>query len=393
MPPVARHKARIDLPELTSLRVLAALCVVVSHIHALGLASAPRVHDWLDGGRPAVAFFFVLSGFIMHHVYPDLRASDHEASRRYAMARFARLYPTLLLAFCLALPSGLYLTQTHATHGLLQFYALNGRYAQRLMESGLAQLFGLTGWIPAAAINQPWNGAAWSLSCEFFFYAMFPIIQPLVQRRSSRSLGLMLLAVWVLQGCAMVAIQSTIPANRAGFLIYQFPLVHLFEFLLGLCAGIMSARASRQPLWLLGIGAALATVSMQLGIHLAHLQMPASYALSPLFALIIVWVARASGTPWLAPLRYRSFVALGHASYALYIVHVPILVAAAVFGLGANAGWLWVPALMLMSLAIHYGFAEPSRRLLLGHARRAVPVAAASMLPAASKPVLPSQGG
>lgn len=364
-----RQKLAIDLPELTSLRVLAALCVVVSHTSALGMVSAPRLHAWLDGGRPAVSFFFVLSGFIMNHVYPDLRASDRRATRRYAVARFARLYPTLVLALCLALPSIVQLLCTQSTQALLQFYALSGHYIERFIESGLAQLGGLTGWIPAAAINQPWNGAAWSLSCEFFFYAMFPFLRPLVHRASNRQLLILLAALWILQGIAIVLIGSIVAPNRSGFLIYQFPLIHLFEFLLGLAAGVMAARTAPRQLGTLAVAVGAAAIAMYALVHATRLNMPSSYALSPLFVVAIVLVAQRSGAPWLAPLRQRAVVALGHASYALYMVHVPVLVAAWVFGIGTGAGWLWVPLLMLLSLAIHYGFAEPARRWLLRAAR------------------------
>src|ERR1019366_4240555 len=203
----SEQKTSGDLPELTALRVLAALCVAVSHLHAFGLVRAERMHEILDGGRPAVAFFFVLSGFIMNHVYHSLSAQDHHATKRYAMARFARLYPTLLLALCLAMPSIIYLTTTHASDRLLQFYALKNNYAWWFLLSGLAQLGGLTGWIPAAAINPPWNGAAWSLSCEFFFYAIFPFVRPALQRRSSKTLIATIIAAWLIQGLAIVLVE------------------------------------------------------------------------------------------------------------------------------------------------------------------------------------------
>jgi peptidoglycan/LPS O-acetylase OafA/YrhL len=57
---------------------------------------------------------------------------------------------------------------------------------------------------------------------------------------------------------------------------------------------------------------------------------------------------------------------LGHASYALYIVHVPMLIGARLLGIGTELGWLWLPLLLLASLVVHYWYAEPVRRLLLG---------------------------
>ena len=98
---------------------------------------------------------------------------------------------------------------------------------------------------------------------------------------------------------------------------------------------------------------------------MACLLWPASYGLPPIFLALIVGTVRASGSLWLAPLRNSVVLALGHASYALYIIHVPILVGASVLGIARGLGWFWLPLLMLVSLLIHYGYAESVRRLLL----------------------------
>ena len=73
------------------------------------------------------------------------------------------------------------------------------------------------------------------------------------------------------------------------------------------------------------------------------------------------------------PLRNSVLVSLSHASYALYMIHVPILVLASIFGIAAVFGWLWLPMLMLASCLIHFRYAEPVRRYLLyRHARPAL---------------------
>jgi peptidoglycan/LPS O-acetylase OafA/YrhL len=362
---MSKRVVESDIPELTALRILAALCVVVSHLHGLGIVSASRFHEIVDGGRPAVSFFFVLSGFIMIHRYPRLHWTDRAVTKRYAQSRIARLYPTLLLSLLLALPTVIYLASAHANARLLSFYALKDHYLFWLVASALAQLSGLTGWIPAAAINQPWNGPAWSLSCEFFFYALFPLLRAALQRHSTRTLLLALMTGWTLQGLWIVAIQTIASPNRAGFLVSQFPVTHLFEFVLGICAGILVGRLNRRQSTMLITLAALLSLLIFNALHLSHSAMPAYYGLSPLFAAAIMATVRASGTLWLAPLRHQLFQALGHASYALYMIHIPILVGASVLGIAADLGWLWLPLLMLTSCCIHYCYAEPIRRWLL----------------------------
>jgi len=354
-----------DIPELTTLRIVAALCVVVSHLHGYGAVSAERIHSILDGGRPAVSFFFVLSGFIMNHKYPHLSWRDAAATQKYAKSRFARLYPTLVLALVIALPAGIFALITNDSAQLLKLYALKDRYSLWLVLSALAQLAGLTGWIPAAAINQPWNGPAWSLSCEFFFYALFPFILPALHRRPSRILLIVIALGWLLQGLWIGAIETFIAPNRSGFLVSQFPITHCFEFVLGICSGMLSNRLTRRQLATLILLMSSATMLMVAALHVSNSFMPVYYGMSPLFAAAIVATAMASGSVWLLPLRNSVLVSLGHASYALYMIHVPILVSASIFGIAAVFGWLWLPILMLASCLVHFRYAEPVRRYLL----------------------------
>jgi peptidoglycan/LPS O-acetylase OafA/YrhL len=365
-----RQIAGKDIPEITALRILAALCVVISHLHALGMVSAASFHEIFDGGRPAVCFFFVLSGFIMHHNYPLLDARDPVATRRYARSRVARLYPTLLLSLCMALPTVIYLVTAHSHDLLLQYYALKSHYAFWLVASAIAQLLVLTGWTPAAAINQPWNGPAWSLSCEFFFYTVFPFIRPVLQRLSSRRIIAAMIAAWLLQGIWIIALYALAAPNRSPFLAYQFPLTHFPEFMSGICVGILFRRFNRQQLNVL-IGVTTVAALLAVGaVYASKINLPASYGQTPIFLALIVATVRSSGSRWLAPLRNRVVVALGHASYALYIIHVPILLGASVLGIAMPLGWFWLPFLLLASLLIHYGYAEPVRRWLLKQPKR-----------------------
>jgi peptidoglycan/LPS O-acetylase OafA/YrhL len=369
---ISNQAGTSDIPELTTLRIFAALCVVVSHLHGLGAVSAERLHAILDGGRPAVSFFFVLSGFIMNHKYPRLSWRDAAASRQYAKSRFSRLYPTLVLALVIALPAGIFLVITNDSGQLLKLYALKDRYSLWLVLSALAQLTGSTGWIPAAAINQPWNGPAWSLSCEFFFYALFPFIRPALHRRPLPILLTVIVLGWILQGFWIGAVKTLIAPNRAGFLVSQFPITHTFEFVLGVCSGIISSRLTRRRLAIFISVMSSATLLMFGALHFFNSFMPVYYGMSPLFAAAIVATAMGSGSVWLLPLRNSVLISLGHASYALYMIHVPILAMASIVGIAALFGWWWLPILMLASCLIHFRFAEPVRRYLLHRHTRPV---------------------
>ena len=97
---------RPQLQALTSLRFVAALCIVVLHAtnHGLLPQAWAQLLDW----SKAVSFFFVLSGFVLTYAY---------AGRRYALAGFwrarvARIWPAAavsILVVPLLLPRNLFL--------------------------------------------------------------------------------------------------------------------------------------------------------------------------------------------------------------------------------------------------------------------------------------------
>src|SRR6476646_10101802 len=85
------------LSNLTPLRGIAALLTVIFHINIfLGWEMMP------PGGSPLLShmylmvdFFFILSGFIMCHVYGNRFLKDVRATefKKFTIARFSRVYP------------------------------------------------------------------------------------------------------------------------------------------------------------------------------------------------------------------------------------------------------------------------------------------------------------
>lgn len=89
------------IPALDGLRGYAALLVVLSHLDKVGLATRSPPF----AGALGVLIFFVLSGFLMGHLYL-WKPIDAPAVFHYVVARMARVVPlyyiTLLLAFGLS---------------------------------------------------------------------------------------------------------------------------------------------------------------------------------------------------------------------------------------------------------------------------------------------------
>lgn len=358
----AADPSRQPLAALTGLRFVAALAVVVSHFMQTGIvAPVAAVLVFLDGGRTAVSLFFVLSGFVLAVNYPAVRGRAQ--LRWFYVARFARIYPMVVLALLISAPTVAYAWSSPGH--MLQWYSIDSGAGPKLAASLLAQLTMATAWFPMAAINQPWNGPAWSVSCEVFFYALFPLLVTALARRRTPVLAAVVLTGWAAQAAWIWGVRAALPANREGFLVSQFPVTHLFEFVLGICAAVWFVRSGRERLE--APGRRRAALAVALGgiavLSAARLSDPRYLLLSPLFALLIVALAsrRPTGTSWLA---WPALVLLGEASYALYLLHVPLLHLFDLAGVSGVAGWMAMAATIGLSVIAFRWYETPMRAVL-----------------------------
>jgi peptidoglycan/LPS O-acetylase OafA/YrhL len=385
---------RPQLDALTSLRFFAALHVVLYHGQAYLLPSL-RGQPWLGNvittGPNSVSLFFVLSGFILAYTYLGPPEEGRLRRGSFWAARFARVYPVYLFGLLVAAPL--------AIAGFLRGGAGPGRLA---LAAGTVLAL-VQSWTPHFALA--WNGPAWSLSVEAFFYAVFPFVAPALWPLKRRGLLLSLLAFWALAQLApalyalapdggwlggwkppadfWTAAMNDIPYRRwdnPWYAAIQYnPLARLPEFLFGVALGrlylLHAAAAPRPAGWsLAAAGAAAALLAALAGSpdRLRHSLFFHNGLLTPLYGLLIFGLARGRTGALSGALSRRPLVVLGEASYALYILHVPLLMIVEAAGRHLTAGT--VPALpffaayavgtVLISVAVLRAVEEPARRAL-----------------------------
>jgi peptidoglycan/LPS O-acetylase OafA/YrhL len=353
-----------EIRPLTSLRFFAALTVVISHLHGTGFIDAQALHDFFDGGRPAVAFFFVLSGFILYYNYPAMQTS--QARKSFWSARFARLYPIHLFGLGIALATALAALQLGKFEQVLSLYSLKKEYTVHgvtlgasvlLAGSFIGQLLLLSAWLPMASLNQPWNGPAWSISCETFFYAIFPKLSQFISTLRTKHATVLIFIAWILQITLIEVLKYFEP--RTHFVISQFPITHAFEFALGIYAASELKKGTFNKFSDYTTGILLTCATMIGGISFLAPFSPLYAILSPLFAILISCVA--IDKSWLAKsLSVTPLVKLGEASYSLYIIHIPILTTAIILSVRAP-GWIMLLGLVAASLIAHHYLEEPAR--------------------------------
>lgn len=164
---ISRTPARMtdgqNIKPLTSLRFFAALWVVLFHYWPnLAGASAHAEPAAIAKGYLGVELFFILSGFILSHVY---RTSVETGRFRYGAflwARLARVYPlhlaTLAAMGLMAAAAGV--AGIAVDPNIMSWSSLPANLT-------LTQAWGLS---PVAG----WNHPSWSISAEWFAYLSFP---------------------------------------------------------------------------------------------------------------------------------------------------------------------------------------------------------------------------
>jgi peptidoglycan/LPS O-acetylase OafA/YrhL len=302
---------RVDDPHATAgpqrihaldgLRGVLALYVALHHLASPLMGDGAALRSWrpaLDAAWYAVDLFFLMSGFVMAHVYGQRFTGWPRAAacRAFLRARIARLYPVHLLALAL-----MALGLLPFIHARPEFTSTDGRFA---WSAALASLFMLHGpWLE----HRTWNYPAWSISAEWHAYLLFPLLAPLVQAlRPALRVAAIGLAVAV--PCAIYVLglaNETYPTNGLIMLARALPLF---------AAGI-AVYGFRNVAWVGSNAAAGLACGLSLGL-LATPAAPYAVLAAPLVVLAVVAnPALRSTLGSAAPAR------LGALSYSLYMTH------------------------------------------------------------------------
>jgi peptidoglycan/LPS O-acetylase OafA/YrhL len=298
------------IDQLTFTRFVAAMLVVIYHSAAnvLPFTLFPINYFIASSGFTAVAYFFVLSGFIMAYAYYQPEGKFRFGA--YAQARIARIYPVYLFSL------------------LVTLWYYREIVVHLFDRKLLANVLMVQAWIPRYALS--FNVPAWSLSVEAFFYLLFPFLALFASRIRPRTLVWISVIFWfVSQVVHMTLLHLYMPEER--FILLYNPLVHLDSFLLGMAGGVWylseAPRLQVSPKVNLGLlgGAALAAIALMIvdAMNPGSFYLVDSGFFAPLFLIIVLTVAL-DRTRLSAILRKPFFVLLGDASYSLYILHVPV---------------------------------------------------------------------
>lgn len=292
------------LDSLTGVRFLAALLVFGFHgIHYAGDALSA-----FGAGMVGVSLFYVLSGFVM-----SWTASPDDETRLFYRRRFARIYPSYVVAWVISLALG-------AVLGTVSLWDV-------LLPPTLLQA-----WVPLRIVYFAGSAVFWSLSCEAFFYLVFPWLHRMLVDRAGRSLVFVGVAATAVSMGTAIAFLGAPEGDVTRWFLVIFPPLRLMEFVIGVVVGIGFRRGLRVPVPV-SVALVVAAVACLVAAYAPYSLSRYAVTLIP-FVLLVASLASADIRGARSFLRWRPFVELGVWSYCFYLIHASVLIV--VF---SAAGW------------------------------------------------------
>jgi peptidoglycan/LPS O-acetylase OafA/YrhL len=308
------------------LRFIAAMMIVVHHCQKY--YTWPWISDAPSTLVHGVPFFFVLSGFILTHVYTSKPFPGYQ---KFFIARFARLWPVHAFAIVTLLIIGRPGSITFDGPGIFDQWVQLG-FNVALLHS----LF------PFWSYQFSWNAVSWSISTEVFFYLAFPLL--LTNLRNTwhfKLLGSVFLAylLWSVLSAFQVPLEGDLNTMSIASVLYTNPLIRGIEFCLGMASWVLWDKVFRrleltQTVWSVIELAIIGLVIVWLCVGFYKIQPYVST--SPfvqlyqnasscwVFALLIPTMASGRGIIG-ALLKTKGCVFLGEVSFAVYMLHQIIL--------------------------------------------------------------------
>ena len=326
------------LHTLHSLRFVFVMLIVLSHL--IG-------HGFDFGGECGVAFFFILSGFVLSLAYGSVR-ENRFSTRAFVRKQLLKFYPLHLLTMAVAL----------ALDARLGLYPEWGRIIPSIL---LVQ-----SWIPSEQVYFFANGPAWFLADIVFFYLIFRCLFAVLNKMSIRQTivaSALLVIVYLLLG-------SLIPEDRVNYLLYVFPPVRVIDFAIGIL--LYRAYRSRHteslrswlntcsPAWVTALELAVVALIVLTALIYPHIE-PHIRCASMFWVVIPVVVfffatIDKSGGLVTRLLTSRPMMALGSISFEIYMIHAVVkrIVQSTAMNVGIESN-VWIAiVIILVTIALAF---------------------------------------
>ena len=332
--------------DINGLRAYAVLAVVLYHFGVAGFS----------GGFVGVDVFFVISGFLMYSIISRDLTEQRFSYKGFFLARARRIFPALAVLCVVLLVLGWFFLMPK------EYQQLGRHVRESLLFSSNVRYFNEAGYFDVASQNK-WLLHTWSLSVEWQFYLLLPLLMALLYKlRASRAL---LGAALLTCGALSLGYCLWLTPNNPSQAFYLLP-TRAWEMLAGAMVahwGTSLKASTARLVEVFGLGAIASAV-----VLFDHKTLwPSGFALLPVVGAMFVLIAARTDSLLTGNAAAQW---LGTRSYSIYLWHWPVVVALAYVGRLENG--LWVSAGVLGSIvlgALSYQWVEVPSQKWLGRVR------------------------
>lgn len=297
---------------LEGLRGVAALLVALFH----GWGCLLTDNSFVKGAWLSVDLFFVISGFVMSHVY---RKTDDFHVAGFLLKRAGRLYPLHVVMLFLFLASEYFLQLLKAAAVFVGNGVGQGGARFDLFDpaSFFANLLLVQTVFPVA---RNYNAPAWSISAEIFAYLVFSMVTFFSLRRPKTIFVLISLSISLTSFCFLITNFADLSTHDGlGALLRCFSGFFLGAILPDIVQMSAGKRFYRDVVQIvfLAFSASIFIFSKEIGWVTF---------LAPLVFSILVWSIASDSGVLVGVLKAKWIQFLGKISYSIYMVHFTLLV-------------------------------------------------------------------
>jgi peptidoglycan/LPS O-acetylase OafA/YrhL len=326
--------------DINGLRAVAVIAVLLYHFGVSGFG----------GGFIGVDVFFVISGFLMTQIIAGKLAAGHFSLAGFYAGRVRRILPALV-ALVLVLMAGGFFWLIPSAYKQLGKHAVSALlFYSNFVFSHKAGYFDV-------ASRENWLLHTWSLSVEWQFYILYPLLLMALQKFSGgKFMKRGIAALFFVSLLSSIAVTSCSPVSA----FYLLP-TRAWEMMAGGLVYFLGGTGSRlTPGPNLG-RAGLLMIVIAAVFYSGDMAWPGWRALLPVLGAAMV-IATPSAN---IALTNRVSQFFGNISYSLYLWHWPVIMCARYFGWQASPLNLILQfaAATLLATASYWLIETPFRRM------------------------------
>lgn len=328
--------------DINALRCIAVMAVLLYHFNI----------SWFNGGFIGVDVFFVISGYLMTGIILGRYNSGKFSLLDFWLSRARRILPALIVFLLVILVFGWFWLSPYTYKKASEFVVSSVLFYSNILFKRQSGYF-------ADSALENWLLHTWSLSVEWQFYLVFPLILLLFFRVSSKSRVInALLIVYFVWSLAFCIYKTPIRQMSA----FYYLSCRSWEFLAGTLVYIFfnHIQYKKQTRYILEYSGLLVIIGSVIFLD-DHLLWPGYYATIPVVGTMLVLIAANNQPIWAENFLVES---IGKWSYSIYLWHWPLVAGIWYFGVTDNA-YVKISALVIAIIcgAISYHVIEQPVRI------------------------------